>query len=106
MPAELWHARVLVDLADEVLAGRVGGVRLAGEDQLHWAIRIVEQPRQSLRITEDQCRALIGGEAPGEAERQRVGIEQRSVSRIASGPSPSRRAGAPAACAHRPADPL
>ena len=29
------------------------------------------------RIAEDQARALVRGEAPGEADRQRPGIEQR-----------------------------
>ena len=57
--------------------GSVGGMRLAREDDLHRAVGVVEQPRQPLGIAEEQRRALVGGEAAGEADGQRVGVEQR-----------------------------
>ena len=38
--------------------------------------RIVEQPVQPVEVGHDQVGPLVGGKAPGEADRQNVGIEQ------------------------------
>ena len=67
-----------VDLLQMVLAGLVGGMRLAGEDDLHRAAAGVQDAHQPLRVVEDQLGPLVAGEAPREADRQRVGIEQRA----------------------------
>ncbi len=55
--------REVDDLADQVLAGVVFGMGLAGEER-----------DESRDIVEEQVAALIGGEAAGEADGQRVGI--------------------------------
>ena len=54
------------------------GMRLAGEDDLHRPAGRVQDPREPLRIAEHQLGALVAGEAPREADRHRVGIEQRA----------------------------
>ena len=65
----------ILDLLDEVLAGLVGRMGLAGEDELHGALRIVDQFGQDIELAEEQIGALVGGEAAGETDRQRVGVE-------------------------------
>ena len=67
-----------VDLLEVVLAGLVGRMRLAGEDDLHRPARGVQDAHQPLGVVEDQLGPLVAGEAAGEADRQRVRIEQRA----------------------------
>ena len=65
------------DLLDEVLAGLVGRMGLAGEDELHGALRIVDQLGQRIHLAEEQVGPLVRGEAACEADGERVGIERR-----------------------------
>jgi hypothetical protein len=51
-------------------------MRLAGENDLHRAARRIEESARAVRVMEDQRGPLISGEAAGEANRQRVAIEQ------------------------------
>ena len=61
-----------------VLADVVGRMRLAGEDDLHRPAGGVQDPREPIGVVEDQLGPLVAGEAAREADRQRVGIEQRA----------------------------
>ena len=76
--AEQRIERALVDALQMVLADIVGRMRLAGEDDLDRPAGRVEDPRQPLRIVKHEFRPLVAGEAPREADRQRVGFEQRA----------------------------
>ena len=57
---------------DQRLPGFVRRMGLAGDDELHRALRIGQQAKQSLGIMQQQVRPLVGGEAPGKAERQGI----------------------------------
>ena len=61
-------------LLDQLLAGLVLGVRLAGDDQLHRPVA-AQQAQRALRVVDHQPQALVGGDAAGEADRQHVGVE-------------------------------
>src|SRR5207249_245265 len=63
------------DFLRETLPAFVGGMGFAGEKELNRFARIVEDARQAFGVVEDECAALVGGEATGEANRQRVGTE-------------------------------
>ena len=64
--------REMHDLANQVLAGVVTGMRLARKDQLDGP-RLAEQNRlQSFDLAEDQRGPLIRREATGEADGERV----------------------------------
>src|SRR5688572_9657665 len=71
-----WVDRVSVDLLQMMLAGIVGRMRLAREDNLHVSARRGEEANQPIRISEDQFRPLVGREPAREANRQRARIEQ------------------------------
>ncbi len=58
------------------LARLVGRMRLAGDDQLHGALRIAQQAQQALRVVQQQVRPFVGREATREPQGHRVGIEQ------------------------------
>ncbi len=62
------------DIADEALAGDVGGVGLAGEEDLQ-AADLLGELGEALGIVEEQAGALVGGDAAGEAEGQHLGVE-------------------------------
>ena len=80
---ELRHAGELIHLLDELFAGLILRMRLAGEDELHRALRVFEQLLQTLRIGEEQGRTLVSRETPREADRQNFGIEQpRNVANV------------------------
>ena len=64
------------DLLDEALAVVVARVGLAGEDELDGPLLVAAQFHDVLELLENQRRALVGGEAAGEADGQRVGIQQ------------------------------
>ena len=66
-----------LDLADHVLARLVGGMGLAGEDELHRAVGVEQQPAQALGLRQQQRRPLVRGEAAGEADGQRVADRAR-----------------------------
>ncbi len=63
------------DVLDQFFAEMIVRVRLAREDKLHRAQRIVDQQFQALFIAEQQRRAFVGGEAPREPNRQRVRVQ-------------------------------
>ena len=54
----------------------VGGVRLAGEQELHRPVAVVDDRAQAVEVGHDQERALVGREAAREADRERVRVEQ------------------------------
>ncbi len=62
------------DVADEALAGVVGGVSLAGHEDLQ-AADAVGDLDEALGRVQDQAGALVGGDAAGEAEGEDVGVE-------------------------------
>ena len=70
--------RAAVNLLKVVLAGFVGRVRLAREDDLHRPPCGGEDADQPLRVVEDQLGALVAGEPPREPDGQGVRIEQRA----------------------------
>src|SRR5690606_27096461 len=70
--------RLKVDLLDELLAALIGRVGLAGEDELDWALRVGQDPGQPIDIAEEQRRALVRRETPGETEREDVRVLERS----------------------------
>ena len=73
--AELGPAADVDDLGDQLLAAVVARMRLAGEDELHGPILVVDDRGQAFEVAEDQRAALVGGEAAGEADGQRLGVE-------------------------------
>jgi hypothetical protein len=70
------------------LARLVLRMRLAGDDELHRALRIAQQTKQPLRVVQQQVRPLVGREAARKAQRQRVGIKQMLRPSTASGDAP------------------
>ena len=67
--------RELRPLLDQRLALLVARMRLAGDDELNGSLGIGEQAQQARRIREQKIRSLVGGEAAGEAQRQRIRME-------------------------------
>jgi hypothetical protein len=64
----------LGDLADDLLAGLVGRVRLAGEQEEHRPAGLRDDLGQPFRVLEEQRGALVGGEAAGETDGQDVRV--------------------------------
>ncbi len=62
------------DVADEALAGVVGGVSLAGHEELQ-AADAVGDLDEALGRVQNKAGALVGGDAAGEAEGQDVGVK-------------------------------
>ncbi len=48
---------------------------LACKYDLHRAFCIVQDTAQTINVSQDERRPFIGGEAPGEANRQGIGIK-------------------------------
>ena len=48
---------------------------LSGEDELHRAVRVGEDFSDQRHIPHDQVGPLVGGETPGESDRERLGVE-------------------------------
>ena len=72
--------------ANDSFAFVVLGMGLAGEYQLHGSIGIVEDPAQAVAVAQDQRGSLVGRETPGEADGQRLRVEdlaQLGIGRIA-----------------------
>ncbi len=82
------------DGLEELLAVLVPRVGLAGEHDLHGSLRVRQQSLEPVRVAEEQRRALVGDEAPDEADRERVGVEQSAElgDRRAVGAPPHQRA--------------
>ena len=72
---EVGVAHHLGDLLQHALAGLVVRMGLAGKEELHGALGIVDHGGQPLDVGQQQVGALVGGEAAGEADGQRVGRE-------------------------------
>ena len=83
LPFELGQLRDARDLADQVLAGHVGGVRATREDEQHRPLRIAGDRPQPVEILEQQRRALVGGEAAREADGEHVGVVRVRVAQDA-----------------------
>ncbi len=60
---------------DHILAGLIRRMRLAGNDELHGTLWIIQQAQQALRIMQQQIGALIGGKAPRKAHGQNMFIK-------------------------------
>ena len=58
------------DVLDDPLAGPVGRMGLAREDDLDRPLRVPQQPRQPLLVAEQERGPLVGREAAGEADGQ------------------------------------
>ncbi len=72
---ELRHGRHLDDALDEVLARLVVGMGLAGEDELHGTLLVVDDGSQTVEVREEQIGALVSGETAREADGQHVGLD-------------------------------
>ena len=77
MPGEARIVPQVGDALDQLLAGLVGRVGLAGEDELHRVVGVVDQFEEVIEVLEEQVGPLVRGEPAGKADRQRVGIEHR-----------------------------
>ena len=77
-PAELRIKRLTIHALEMMLADLVGGMRFAGEDDLHGPSGRIENPREALGVLEDQVRPFVPGEPAREPDRQGVGLEQRA----------------------------
>ena len=75
-PCEFAVFAQMNDLLDEALAFVVARMGLAGEDELDRAAACRGELHDVLELLENQRRAFVGGEAAGEADGQRVGIQQ------------------------------
>ena len=75
MGARLGPAGELHPLLNQGLSRIVLRVGLARDDELHRALRIGQQTKQSRWVVQQQVRPLVGREAPRKAQRQRVGIK-------------------------------
>ena len=64
-------------LLDELLARLVGRVGLAGDDELHRPLGVVQQRLEPLGVAEHEGEALVGRHASGEADGQHVRVEDR-----------------------------
>ncbi len=63
------------DMADDLLAAGVLGMGFAGKDELDRTLRIVQQPGQTLGVSQEQIAAFVGGEAPGENRSSGFGVK-------------------------------
>ena len=68
------------DLLHQLLAAVVGRVGLAGDDELHGPLGVEQQALQPLGVAQHQRQPLVRRHAAGEADRQHVGVEDRSTS--------------------------
>ena len=73
--AQFGIAHHLRDLLQDLLSRLVVRMGLAGKQELHRALGIVDHRGQALDVGEDQVGALVGGEAAREADGQRIGRE-------------------------------
>ena len=64
------------DALDVSFAVVVARMRLAGENELHGPVAVIDQFDDVLELIKNQRRALVSGEAPRKANGQRVGIQQ------------------------------
>ena len=79
--AELRRAAAGEDRLDHLLAGPVGRVGLAGEDELDRPVGVVDEAGEPVHVGEEERGPLVGGEAAGEADRQDLRIERPARAR-------------------------
>ena len=87
------EARVLLQVRHPLRQGLAAGVArmgLAGEDDLHRPLGVVDQPVQAVEVLEQQVGPLVGGEAAGEAQGQRLG-RRAARAPAPAGPAARRR---------------
>ena len=75
--AHLGPVGELHHLLDQCLAAVVGGVRLAGNDQLDRLLFVEQQLFQPVRVAQHQRQTLVGRHSPSEPDGQHVRIECR-----------------------------
>jgi hypothetical protein len=63
-----------VDHPNQLLTGLVTRVRLAGENEQHRTLEVIQQARQALGIGEQQCGPFVGGETAGKTDGEDVGF--------------------------------
>ena len=68
-------AREFVDFLDQPLACFIARMRFAGENELHWACRIIRQSLQSFLVAEQKRAALISGETARKTDGQNFRIK-------------------------------
>jgi len=66
----------LDELADEFLAGLVGGVAFAGDEELYWSVGVGEERFEAVLVSHEEGAAFVGGESSGEADGEDVGAER------------------------------
>ena len=74
----------LHDPLDDLLAGHILRVRLAGDDELHGSIGIGQDPRGSADVAEEEIAAFVRREAAREAQGEDLG--RPSVQRLTRAP--------------------
>ena len=79
----------LHQLLDQLLAGLVGGVRLAGDDELDRPLGVEQQLLEPLGVAQHEGEPLVGGHPAGEPDGEHVGVEDLV------GPAELGRRGAP-----------
>ncbi len=81
-----WLGRERPELLDQALAVAVVRMRLAGHEQLHGPLGVVQDPREPLALVQQQRQSLVGRHPAREAERECVRVEHvvqpREPSRI------------------------
>ncbi len=78
LPREPRIAHQPGNLLQHRLAGRVVRMRLAGEDELHGHLWMVDERGHRFEVPEDQVRAFVCRKPPREADGQRVRAEDTS----------------------------
>src|ERR1035438_4088887 len=76
MPARPEYPDEVSPLPNQGLPRLVGRMRLAGDDELHRALRIAQKSKQAWRIMQQQVRSFVSHEAARKAQRECVGIEE------------------------------
>ena len=62
-------------MLDEALTTTVGGVCLTREEELYGVLGVVDDALQTLKVSEEEVRTLVGSEATTEADEQGVGVD-------------------------------
>jgi len=68
-------------IPNQGLSSLVRRMRLTGDDELHWALRIGQQAKQALWVVQEQVWSLVGREAASKAQRQGIG-DRKDASRL------------------------
>src|SRR5579863_2234807 len=68
-------AREAIDLFDQRFAWSVGRMRLAREDDLHRALRVIDDTLESFQVAENEGCAFIRRETPRETDNQGIRVQ-------------------------------